>query len=258
MDLAKTKNIFLKLMVGCLVAAAAVAVVTVLTGKFNDILEKSLFTILIVAVHALISFGFISNNEKQGTFKNLALFTNATFGIIVLSFVTAIFGIWRIIPGDIFGKLYELYFVLLFAILHGEVLYKTLGEQQLTDRVIYANFFFMFIVVVLFIPAIFTSFDNTLSSLYYRFMAAMGIIDATLTILTVILHRIYLQRYPRALDATTAVPQIATQGSLPTPVSTPAHSHGALNVVIYVLAGLMALQFAAGIIFFVAIAAWNH
>jgi hypothetical protein len=262
MNFVKIKNIFLKVMICCLVAAATVAVVTVLIGKFDDILERSLFTILMVAVHALISFGFISNNKKQVESKNLTLFINAIFGIIILSFMTALFGIWKIIPGHIVAELYELYFVLLFAIVHAEALEKMLGKQKLIDRVIYTNFVFMIIVVALFIPAIFTAFDSTLSSLYYRFMASMGIIDVTLIILTVILQRMYLQKHPKDIATIMSESQLqdANASSVVKPAGSAVHiqPHGAFQIIVYILAGLMALQIAASILFYITVIVWNH
>jgi hypothetical protein len=207
MDLAKIKSVFLKIMIGCLVAAAGLAVVTVLAGSFNDVLGKALFTIVLVAIHSLISFEFITNNEKQSTFENLSFFTNATFGIIILSFITSVLGTWSILPGDLVWKLYQLYFVLLFAILHGEVLAKTVGKQSSIDTVVYVNFVFMTIVVFMLLPLIFSNYDSSLGEFYYRVLAAAGIVDATLTLVAVILHKLYIQKHPKINDPVFAVPQ---------------------------------------------------
>src|SRR5690348_4405810 len=100
MDLLKLKSIFLKVLIACLIASAAVAVLTVLTGHFNDLLSKSLVTILLIAIHTLVSFAFIVNNEKQETFESLHFFTNVFFVLVVLSFVTSTFGLWGLAPGD--------------------------------------------------------------------------------------------------------------------------------------------------------------
>lgn len=74
MHLEKVKSLFLKSLIGCLVAAAGVAVVAVVSGQFNNVLQMALYTILLVALHCLVSFGFIVNNEKQETFESLAFF----------------------------------------------------------------------------------------------------------------------------------------------------------------------------------------
>jgi hypothetical protein len=216
MDLAKTKSVFLKIMIGCLVAAAGLAVVTVLAGTFNDILGKALFTIVLVAVHALISFEFINNNEKQATFENLGFFTNATFTIIVLSFITSVLGTWSILPGDIVWKLYELYLILLFAILHAEVLAKTLGKESNIDTVVFVNYVFMTVVVLMLLPVIFSNYDESLGGFYYRVLAAAGIVDATLTLVAVILHKLYVQKHPKVTDPVFSLPQApAVPGQAP-------------------------------------------
>src|SRR5689334_20110910 len=106
MDLAKLKNYFLKIMIGCLVASGVIAVVTVLTGHFNEIFGKSLITILLIAIHALVSFGYIDLNEKNESVNDLTFFHNTTFILIILSFITSIFGVWGIFGGDLVGKLY--------------------------------------------------------------------------------------------------------------------------------------------------------
>ena len=47
MKFEKLKSFFLRALIGCLAAAAALAVVTVLVGKFNDVLANALWTIFL-------------------------------------------------------------------------------------------------------------------------------------------------------------------------------------------------------------------
>src|SRR5882672_5020797 len=167
-------------MLGCLIAAATLAVVTILIGHFNDLASKALWTIMLVALHCLISFGFIVNNEKQETFYNLELFTNVTFILIILSFITSVLGVWSLLDGALVGRLYALYFVLLFATLHAEILAKTTHKQPSIDRVVAANYIFMCAVVVMLVPVIFI--DNSfevLGSFFFRMLSATGVVDAT-------------------------------------------------------------------------------
>lgn len=191
------KRLFLQILVGCLVAAGALSVITVLAGSFNDVFFKALMTILIVAVHSLVSFGFILNNEKKKTADNLEIFTNAVFILIVLSFITSLAGLWGLMGGDLVWKLYLTYFVLLFATLHGEVLAKILGKTNYMDNIVYFNYLFMLVVVALLIIVIFVSDSSILGDVFYRVLAACGIIDATLTLTAIILHKLYLQKHPK-------------------------------------------------------------
>lgn len=247
MQMEKIKSLFLKSLIGCLVAAAAIAVITVISGQFNDVMAMALYTILLIAIHCLVSFGFIVNNEKQETFESLAFFTNATFIIIILSFMTSVLGVWVVLPGGLVGRLYALYFVLLFAILHGEVLAKTTGKQESIDNVVYANYFFMAIVVLMLLPVIFYTDSSDLGAFYYRLLAAFGIIDATLTLVAVILHRLYIQKHPRTNDAVFNVPVAPGQpGVQPQAVAAP-HARK-MNIFVVILVGYLILQFGASII----------
>lgn len=248
MNLSKAKSLFLRVLIGCLVAAALLAVVTVLLGSFNDVSGKALFTILLIALHSLVSISFITSNEKQDTFDSLAFFTNATFGIIVISFITSLLGLWGLLSGDLVGKLYGVYLVLLFAVLHGEVLAKILGKQMTIDRVVRANYIFMAIVVLMLLPVIFSGFSDTLGSFYYRLLAAAGIIDATLTLIAVILHNLYVQKHPQVVDPVFNIQQVPFRNNglnVPMPAQPPKRR---MNIFVVILLGYLFLQVIGGIV----------
>ncbi|MBS3091862.1 hypothetical protein J4466_00425 [Candidatus Pacearchaeota archaeon] len=197
-DLAEFKKFFLFNLIGGLVISALVAVVTVLIGAFNEVTARVLFTLLMVIIHSLVSLAFIWDNEKQNTFERLAFFTNVLFFIIVLSFITSILGIWKVIPLEIVWHLYQTYFVIGFASLHGDILSKALNKENYIDMIIYLNYIFMVIVVLMLLPLIYL--DNamkTLGEIYYRILAAMGIIDGTLSILTIIFYKLFLHKHPK-------------------------------------------------------------
>lgn len=251
MNLQQLKSIFLKSLIGCLVAAAAIAVVSVIIGHFNNILFQALFTIFLVAAHCLISFAFIINNEKEETFDNLSLFTNVTFFIIVLSFITSTLGVWHAMPGWLVGQLYTLYFVILFATLHGEILNKTTKKQKNIDNVVLANYLFMTIVVIMLVPVIFSADKNDIPSFYYRALAAAGIIDATLTLIAVILHKLYLQKHPKTIDNVFNVQNMGPPGSQPTQPAqqgTVAAPKRGMNIFVKVLIVYIVLQFLGGVV----------
>jgi phosphatidylserine synthase len=251
MNLEKTKSLFLKSMIGCLVAAAVLAVATILAGQFNDVSARALFTIVLVAIHCLVSFGFILNNEKQETFESLSIFANATFILIILSFMTSVLGVWGIVPGWLVAKLYAVYFVLLFAILHGETLAKTLGKQHNIDLIVHWNYVFMAVVVILIMPVIFMADQDLLTPFYYRFLAACGIIDATLTLVAVILHKLYLQKHPKLVDNIFSIQPVPGQPGSTQYVqvqNAPGQPKRGTNIFVFILIAYLAVQFAAGII----------
>ena len=190
----KLRKLSIQIMIASLIGAAVIAVTAVLAGSFNQTFGKALLTLGLVMFHSLASLAFIDrSNNKDRSFE---FFENCVFSIIVLSFFTSVLGTWAIISGDIVSKLYGTYGILLFASLHGQMLTETRGKQKNIDGIVLANYVMMTVVVALILPLIWlgsTDFPNV----YARILAAFGIIDATLTILAVILHRMYIQKHPK-------------------------------------------------------------
>lgn len=193
------KRSFFQILIGCLLGAAAIAVIAVLAGSFNDALVRALSTIALVALHAILSFGFISETEKQDKKdggRSIELFTNTIFVLIVVSFITSVFAVWQLLEGSFTLKLYMAYGVLAFATLHADVLYRIRGFEKRIDSVITANYLLMALVVVMLFVVIFSNNRSDLGEFYYRLLAALGIIDATMTITAVIMHKLYVQKHP--------------------------------------------------------------
>lgn len=216
MNAEKLKKLSIQVMIGGLIGAAAIAIVAVLAGSFNDTFKRSLFTLLLVMFHALVCLAFLERTA-QNPERSFRFFENVFFFIVVLSFFTSIFGVWEVLSGDIIGKLYLTYGVLLFACLHGQMLSQTSGKQSNIDNIVNVNYVVMAAVILLILPLIWVSGADK-GSFYYRILAAIGIVDATLTILAVILHRMYLQKHPKAPSVIfTATPQFDANGN-PVPV----------------------------------------
>ncbi|MEI7719377.1 MAG: hypothetical protein WCI72_05900 [archaeon] len=197
-EFAEFKKFFLFNLIGSLIIAALVAVVTVLVGDFNEITARVLFTLFMVVIHSLVCLAFIWDDEKQNTFDKLTFFINVLFGLIVISFFTSILGIWKIIPGEVVWHLYQTYFVICFASLHGDILSKALNKENYLDIIIYVNYIFMLIVVLMLQPIIYV--DNAtrvLGEMFFRILGAVAIIDGTLSILTIIFHRLYMNKHPK-------------------------------------------------------------
>ena len=62
-------------------------------------------------------------------------------------------------------------------------------------------------VVLMLVPTIFITgamnpaSANYLSGMFFRILAALGIIDGTLSILTIIFYRLHIHKYPKAEDS---------------------------------------------------------
>ena len=191
------KKFFIFCLIGSLIVSALVAVITVLIGEFNEVTGRVFFTLAMVVVHSFISLAFIWDDERQNTFERLAFFINVLFTLIVLSFLTSIFGIWKILPSDTVARLYQTFFVIGFASLHGDVLSKVFHKERYLDTMIYANYLFIAAVVLMLEVIIFT--DNayyTLGEMYYRVLGAVAIVDGTLSVLTIIFYKLYIAKHP--------------------------------------------------------------
>jgi hypothetical protein len=242
----------INIMVGSLVGAAAIAVVAVLVGQFNDVLGKALFTLGIVTLHALVSLAFIERRSKVSDLDDLKVFTNTIFVLIVLSFITAVFGVWQLLPAETVARLYGTYFVVAFATLHGEMLHKTTGVEAKINNAVYANYVTMGIVVILVLPLIWLADAGDFPDFYYRLLAAMAIIDATLTVLAVIWHKLYLQKHPKAPSQLFIIqPQTSAvdANGNPVPQAVEVRKKG-MNPLLVILIIFLALQFVAPIVFF--------
>ena len=200
-NFAEFKKFFLFNLIGSLVISALVAVITVLFGEFNEIAWRVLLTLFMVIVHSLICLGFIWDDERQNTFERLAFFINVLFILIVLSFLTSIFGIWKIIPSETVWKLYQTYFVIGFASLHGDILSKALRKENYMDMIVYANYIFMAIVVLMLQAVIYVeNATKVLGEMFFRILGAIGIVDGTLSILTIIFYKLYMNKNPKMED----------------------------------------------------------
>ena len=80
-----------------------------------------------------------------------------------------------------------------FSSLHANLLSKAVDKENYLDMIIYLNYVFIGIVALMFFPIIYM--ENTLSELYYRFLGAAGIIDGTLSILTIIFYKLYKHKH---------------------------------------------------------------
>ncbi len=195
----RLKRSFFHVLIGCLIGAASIAVIAVLFGSFNEILARALGTIAMVALHSLLSFSYINETEKRNMKdggRTIEFFSNTVFTLITISFITSLLAIWQLLGGELTLKLYLMYGVLLFATLHADVLYRIRGFEKKLDNTIDFNYFFMSIVVFMLSLVIFYPDPSDLSDFFYRLLAAVGIVDATLTMTAIIMHKLYLQKHP--------------------------------------------------------------
>lgn len=191
------KKFFIFSLIGSLIVAAIVAVITVLIGQFNEITTKVFLTLFMVIIHSLISLVFIWDDSRHDTFNKLAFFVNTVFILIIMSFIASLFGIWEIVSEENIVHIYQTFFLIGFAALHVNILSKSLDLQNYINIIIYINYLFIIIVLVMLQPVLYiTDAKIVLGDMYYRFLAAASIIDGTLSILTIIFYKLYMHQHP--------------------------------------------------------------
>jgi len=191
------KRFFIFNFIGALVISAVVAVITVLIGQFNEVTMRVFLTLLMVVVHSVISLVFIWDDSRHNTFNKLAFFVNTVFLLIVLSFIASLFGIWKIVSIETVGHIYQTFFIIGFAALHVDILSKALNVQNYMNIIIYINYIFIIAVIVMIQPILYiTDSEMVLGDMYFRILAAVSIIDGTLSILTIIFYKLFMHQHP--------------------------------------------------------------
>ncbi|MEK7498423.1 MAG: hypothetical protein AAB611_01025 [Patescibacteria group bacterium] len=201
-NFAELKKFCIYTFIGGIIASAALAVITVLSGVSfdNEIVGKVFLTFVVVMIHSLVSLAFIWDDSKRHTFDTLPFFINTVFCLVVVSFFAVIFNVWGIISGETLLKTYSTFFVIAFAALHAGVLSKASHKETYLDNLIYVNYGFIIFVVAMLLPVIYLPNPDVLGNLYFRFLAAASIIDGTLGVLVVIFYKLYMQKHPELVE----------------------------------------------------------
>ena len=193
------KKYVVQVLAGSLIAASLVAVFSVLSGSFTDTTGKVLWTLFIVVIHALFSISLLSGEEKST--NKLEFTKNVIYSLIPLSLVTAIFGVWNLLSGDTVGTLYQLYILVAFISFHINALSLLKDSGKLIDRLALSNIIVTIIMAGLLVPVIvINDSTNILDDFYFRLLGAVAIVNGTLTVLSVIFFKLYLQRHPEAKE----------------------------------------------------------
>jgi hypothetical protein len=196
-DSEKLKKFFMWNFIASLVIAALVAVVMVLIGHYTEIMGRVFMTLFLGVLHSLIGLMFVWDDSKNGTFNRFPFFMNTIFSLIMASFIASLFGIWKVVGGDTVVHFYLTFFLIACASLHVNVLAKASGKEKLLDTIIESNYAFIGLVLLMLQPIIYLhSPMMALGEFYYRCLAAVAIIDGTLTILAVIFYKLHVRKHP--------------------------------------------------------------
>ncbi|HVS58666.1 MAG TPA: hypothetical protein VHD60_02925 [Candidatus Saccharimonadales bacterium] len=221
MDKIKLRSTLVKSMLYCLVAAAAIAVVTILIGKFSDTTGRALGTIFVALIHIGLVFGLVSmlTSKKTDVSPGSTEFVvNTSIIIAVLSFFTSVFAIWQIVGGTLPLRLYTTYVIALFALVHVKTLIDVDVQYWRVRSYVLANYVFIAIVSLMLLGDLYVHDPAALLSGFYgRLLAASAVVDVTLSVIVAVMYRLYLQQHPELV------------------VEKPARAHSALRIILAVL-----------------------
>lgn len=197
------KRIFFLTLIGCVGAAAVVSVIAILIGDFNATVGKTIAVIVSMAVHVFIILGYTSVLFKQEdkTGKSAFTITNVTlFSLLVASFIITILTIWDVISADMAMRSYGAMFVVMVASVHSDVLYNLRNFSKALNAVIASNFVFIVLVAAMLVVAIIGAGEGWAllgkDAFFWRLLGAAGVIDASLTVVSAIMLKMWQQAHP--------------------------------------------------------------
>lgn len=188
------KKYIMYVLIGGLVLSALISIVAVLVGEFNDTVGRAFGTTLTIMIHSLLGLLFLS--VKRSRTLSGAILINTTFTLLVASMMTSILGIWNIVPGRVVGDLYSTYFLTIVAALIVSGLLAAHIKDKVVGGLAWAASGTVVVAFTSLLPWIFIEFPSSLPELYFRIVAALFILAATITILTIIFDRLFVIKHP--------------------------------------------------------------
>ena len=200
----KLKVAFLYVLVGGLVISALISVAAILIGEFNEVIQKALGTTLSLVVSSLLVLAIITADKHNTLGKSIILTT--ILGVILINMVISTLGIWEVISGSDVAKAYSMYILTIGAA------FAITGAQQLriprTSLVIltYVTVGAVALLALLIAPWLLVNDSASLAPLYYRLIAAVAVIAATLFVVTAIIQRVVIGQHPELKPSKQSVP----------------------------------------------------
>ena len=194
---AQFRKQIIHVLTGCLVAAAGVAIVSVLVGSFTHTTAKILFSLASIAGHALLSIVLLGSGEQEN--KKFELTLNVIYSLIPLSVATSLLGIWGAVSGGLVTAFYQTYLIVVLVAVHVNILMLLKGATKNIDRILRANVIVTMVTGLMVMPIVYISHSkDVLGEFYYRLLTSVGIANATLSALAAILFKLHIQQHPEA------------------------------------------------------------
>lgn len=192
----KFRKYFLYVLVGGVIISGIISIVAVLIGEVNDYVTRALLTTLSMVVHAMIAIAFISTSTTKRTVGQEVVI-NTLIAIVSASFFTSALSIWQVISTQTTTDFYQLYMYSFIAALIVQMLLSVDIIDVITSKLMKVAVGVTAFMWLYLIPSVFdNSYPKTLPEIYYRGIAAIGILLGTVLVLVMIFHRLYIAKHP--------------------------------------------------------------
>ena len=187
----KLKLAFLYVLIGGLVTAALVAIISLLIGEFNSGIQKSLSTIFVFFSHSLLILALLWADRDNEVGRSVLPTT--IFALTLANMITTTLATWEIISSETAWRALGLYFLVIGAVFVITGLLKLRIKHQTTQAGLFVTILTVSALIVALSPWVLDIVPE-FNSLYFRIVAALSILTTTVFIITVILRGIALAR----------------------------------------------------------------
>lgn len=187
----KLKLWLLYVLIGGLVAAALIAIVAVLVGEFNTVLQKALGTIFIFVTHSLFILGLVWTDTQNRLGRSIIPTTLLATGLA--NIVTSTLGTWEIISTETAWRAVLFYMLLIGSAFLTTAAFRLRVPVKTIQILTYVTVGSIVAWTLMLTPWVFAVVEN-FNPLYFRIIAALTILVATTLLVTVILRTIALAR----------------------------------------------------------------
>ena len=188
------KKYIMYVLIGGLVLSALISIVAVLVGEFSDTVRRAFGTTFTIMVHSLLGLLFLSVKRIRTLAGSIML--NTIFTLVVASMMTSILSIWDIFSSRFTGDLYTTYFLSIIAALIIAGLVSAHIKDKVVGAIAWSAAGSVAVAFASLLPWIFAEYARLLPDFYFRVVAALFILAATATILTIIFDRLYQLKNP--------------------------------------------------------------
>ena len=184
------------------ISTAVIAVVAIMTGGFNETVGKTILTLALLIAHTVATIILLENigadkdpEEDRLDVSDLQIASTSALALTAASLLVSILGTWELLEGEPVSQIYGTMFIVLFAVVHGEALWH-MRVSKVAKALTPINLGFIAAVASMLAYTIWV--DGNPSDLFFRSLASLAIIDATLTLTITVIYSIYLKTLPKS------------------------------------------------------------